>query len=217
MAKRNIKSAVKSKNKSQSKANRQKISHRKQKKGANKATNKEEEVLRDRVFTTTTNVVHKRHAIYDDDDDLDELRENMQRRKIRKSSEHDDMVDVEMNYQLKSLSLKKKKKTGDERRMVELALPIKTREGKLMRNARAIDHEKDVTMKEDDEKTTNDSNQNGQVVPQDDEKPKTALDLIRERKLVLEKTKEKIAHLSRQVIENPQQQVEFKNFFNPQI
>lgn len=39
------------------------------------------------------------------------------------------------------------------------------------------------------------------------EKPKTMMELIQERKMSLEKNKEKIAMLSREVLENPQEEV----------
>ena len=39
------------------------------------------------------------------------------------------------------------------------------------------------------------------------EKPKTTMELIQERKISLEKNKEKIAMLSKEVLENPQEEV----------
>lgn len=196
----NIKNRVKIKNKQQTKG-KNKYAHKKLKKSAKSAGNEVEDVLQSHVFT------QRRTKAFDDDEDLDELMPNKQSRKKRSADdEHDATEEIEMNHQIKSMS--RKKKTWDVNRTVSFALPIKTQDGQIIRKARKIDDDLEVN-EEKNEQTENKVNGSEKRDQEEDqeEKPKTAIDLIRRKKEILEKTKEKIAFLSRQVIENPQEQV----------
>jgi hypothetical protein len=101
------------------------------------------------------------------------------------------------------------KKVLNAKKKIELALPIKTKDGRLVKNALEIDDEDEDDHEEDRASVDNESSAE---VPEKDEKEhvesnKSIMDIIREKKEQLDKNKEKIAYLSRQVIENPQEQV----------
>lgn len=162
--------------------------------------------------------VPKRRRMNKDDDDesLDELYEK-QPRKLKKSTPKSDSIDdVELNYQLRSLSIKKKKMFADAAKnsRLQLSLPIKTKEGLVVKNKRVLEEvdENETTETEGNEAQNgveNLENGNGAVDHAEavDETPKSFIELIRDKKEFMEKAKEKIATLSRNIIENPQEQV----------
>lgn len=151
----------------------------------------------------------------DDDESLDELYEK-QPRKLKKSTPKSDSIDdVELNYQLRSLSIKKKKMFADvaKNSRLQLSLPIKTKEGLVVKNKRVLEEvdENETTETGGNEAQNgveNLENGNGAIDHAEvDESPKSFIELIRDKKEFMEKAKEKIATLSRNIIENPQEQV----------
>ena len=83
-------------------------------------------------------------------------------------------------------------------------LPIKTQEGYLVKNMR-----KNVEKTEQTEQATKEPKVKREAIKetQPEQAPKTVIELIREKKLVLEKNKEKIALFSRDILQNPQEEV----------
>lgn len=118
---------------------------------------------------------------------------------------------AEANYNLKSSFLRK---TYEKKKTLQLALPIKTSEGRLVKNILEINDEPPTPTEAEanaDKIRVNEKNEKAATIAREKEKneeaPKSLMDLIRDRRNLIEKSKEKIAFLSRQIIENPQEQV----------
>jgi hypothetical protein len=118
---------------------------------------------------------------------------------------------AEANYNLKSSFLRK---TYEKKKTLQLALPIKTSEGRLVKNILEINDEPPMRTEAEanaDKIRVNEKNEKAATIAREKEKneeaPKSLMDLIRDRRNLIEKSKEKIAFLSRQIIENPQEQV----------
>ena len=89
-------------------------------------------------------------------------------------------------------------------------MPIKTQEGYLVKNLR-----KNVEKPEEAAQATKEPKVKRPAIKeiQPEQAPKTVIELIREKKLVLEKNKEKIALFSRDILQNPQEEVIWNNSF----
>ena len=106
-----------------------------------------------------------------------------------------------INKTLLSTMQKEKKKV--------FSLPIKTEDGQVLQNFKRIhessDEEENDKEREIKNKIKTSKNKENELVK--DDKPKSVLEIIREKTQTLERNKEKIAFLSRQIIANPQIEV----------
>lgn len=93
-------------------------------------------------------------------------------------------------------------KTIEREKKVKLALPIKTATGKVVQNY--VD-EDDDSGKENGTENKEQVSEKPDVV--EEERPKSAMELIREKNEFFEMSKEKIAYLCRQVMANPQEEM----------
>ncbi len=104
---------------------------------------------------------------------------------------------IESKYKIKDYI----KNDSTEKKVKKLALPIKTANGLLVKNARSYDSEN-----EDEEPKMKKAAQYPEV-PKSVETPKTFIEMIRDKKEAIEKNKEKIATYSKEVLQNPQEEV----------
>ncbi len=108
---------------------------------------------------------------------------------------------LELNYKLKHRLIKQ----GHKESLKSKFLPIKTQSGQLMKNNRLDEDNNGAEENEEDEvNQAPDSEGELQMV---DEKPKSVVEIIQEKKVLFEKNKVKIANLSHDVIQNPQGEV----------
>lgn len=119
---------------------------------------------------------------------------------------HEDDDQIEETYNVNASYIKQ---NTDWNRKKQLALPIKTKQGQLLKNVQENGHYGDEKMNdESSESSKTDSNQVAETrTVEMVEEPKSVLDLMREKKESFDRNKHKIAHLSRLVIENPEEQV----------
>lgn len=108
---------------------------------------------------------------------------------------------IESNYKVKNYI---KTETTEKQRVKMFALPIKTSSGLVMKNSRPIEDQSEDEEPES-KKQILDKNEPTPVIEL--EEPKTFIELLREKKVQLEKNKEKIAIFSRDVLQNPQDEV----------
>lgn len=87
----------------------------------------------------------------------------------------------------------------NEKKVRNFALPIKTTTGLLVKNARLMDSDN-----EDDKKG---AKVEKIYAAKRVEQPKSFIEQLQEKKINLEKNKEKIATYSREVLQNPQEEV----------
>lgn len=133
------------------------------------------------------------------DADLDNsLDNNKKRANKRKNIESDTL---ESKYKAKSFLLNNSAKSNK----FTMALPIKTERGVLVKNVREVDIVNDENQEEAESKVE------AQVETKEApiEKPKSWVEQLQEKHLFFNKTKDKIAHFSRDIIENPQGEVCF--------
>ena len=116
----------------------------------------------------------------------------------RKNSDlQEESNSIESKYKIKDYI----KSDSTEKKLKKLALPIKTANGLLVKNARSYDSEN-----EDEEPKLKKAAQYPEV-PKSVETPKTFIEMIRDKKEAIEKNKEKIATYSKEVLQNPQEEV----------
>lgn len=119
--------------------------------------------------------------------------------------EADQFENCELNYKVKTY-LKDGMKIRQEK---AFALPIKTETGALVKNLR-----KAMVIPVADEvnpvKPVKPAKKEAKLEIETFEKPKSMMQLIQEKKESLEKNKQKIALLSRDVLQNPQEEVGIK-------
>ncbi len=116
----------------------------------------------------------------------------------RKNSDlQEESNSIESKYKIKDYI----KNDSTEKKVKKLALPIKTANGLLVKNARSYDSEN-----EDEEPKMKKAAQYPEV-PKSVETPKTFIEMIRDKKEAIEKNKEKIATYSKEVLQNPQEEV----------
>lgn len=116
----------------------------------------------------------------------------------RKNSDlQEESNSIESKYKIKDYI----KSDSTEKKLKKLALPIKTANGLLVKNARSYDSEN-----EDEEPKMKKAAQYPEV-PKSVETPKTFIEMIRDKKEAIEKNKEKIATYSKEVLQNPQEEV----------
>lgn len=130
---------------------------------------------------------------FDDEDGLDELAINKNRR-AKKRHADSDSEQPEAKYQASSSIIKK---LNEERKKKTLSLPIKTKSGQLIKNVHTLEDEKKDKIEESEVVEEKNS------IEIEDEKPKSALDIIREKKDFFDKSKSRIAYLCRGILENP--------------
>ena len=119
----------------------------------------------------------------------------MNKRKNQDTQEESNSI--ESKYKVKDYI----KKDSTEKKGKTLALPIKTANGLVVKNARSYDSEN-----EDEEPKKKKAAQYPET-PKSVETPKTFVEMIREKKEAIEKNKEKIAAYSKEVLQNPQEEV----------
>lgn len=159
----------------------------------------------------------KKSKNYNDEEGLEGLKSanNMNdRRKSQKrktSQNFNDPESVEANYKTKNSF----KKMTERNRQISLALPIKTKGGVLVKNVQTLHHSDDDEDEDNEaeeaesfEKDEADNEPLEMVV----EEPKSEMELIREKRDIIEKTKLRIAYLSRGIIENPQGEVHTQKY-----
>ena len=134
-----------------------------------------------------------RGSKFNDEEGLDELVVNKNRRAKKRQAESD-LGQPEAKYQASQSLIKQ---LGDEKKKKTLALPIKTISGQLIKNVQILDIE------EKDEKKEIELEKVNEEVKSEDEPPKSALDIIREKKDFFDKSKSRIAFLCRGILENP--------------
>ena len=83
-----------------------------------------------------------------------------------------------------------------------MALPIKTQAGYLVKNIREEDPEEEET-----KEIVKDVKVVVKSVDNPIEKPKSFVEQLKEKQDMFNKTKEKVAYFSREIIENPQREV----------
>ncbi|CAF0732006.1 unnamed protein product [Brachionus calyciflorus] len=193
--KKNVKSTVKIKNKMQNKANKGK--KRRSNENKLKRALKTEKIRDDNVEQDDKKLF--RTIRYDDEEGLDELNENKNRRSKKRKNNSDEESNLEANYKAKPSMIKK---MNEQAKKLSLALPIKTKSGQLMKNIHTLEHDDD-----DKEENVVESEQLIQEKVIEDEKPKSVLDIIREKKEFFDKAKIRIAFLSRGILENPQSEM----------
>ena len=126
------------------------------------------------------------------------------RKEGKRRFEEDEEDHIESRYRVNRSLIK----TIEREKKVKLALPIKTATGKLVQNYMAEDDSDEETV------TEKEPVQEKHQVVVEEERPKTAMELIREKNEFFEMSKEKIAFLCRQVMSNPQEQVILKEYFD---
>ncbi len=104
---------------------------------------------------------------------------------------------IEINYKIKSSLLKQ----NANEQLKSKFLPIKTQTGQLLKNNRL----EEVIDNENDSKV--DNNQEEEKLEMIEEKSKSIIEIINEKKILFEKNREKIAHLSHDILQNPQGEV----------
>ena len=125
------------------------------------------------------------------------------RAKKRKDLEKDLEDSIESKYKVKSSSVQNGsvlKKTT-----IQLALPIKTQAGYLIKNIR--EEEPDQEEVNEIKKSKVEKALNNKVIEIEIEKPKSFVEQLKEKQDMFNKTKEKVAYFSRDIIENPQREV----------
>ncbi|RNA30303.1 nucleolar complex 3 -like protein, partial [Brachionus plicatilis] len=183
--KKSAKSSVKVRNKMQNKANRgkkRKMTEKKSKPAPNEGL-KENYEDDSKLFRTTR---------FNDEEGLDELAGNMNRRaKKRQAEQYSELP--EAKYHASSSTIKK---FNENNKKKTLALPIKTKFGQLVKNVHTFEDEVKEKKKEVKPEEINE-------IKIEDEKPKSAMDIIREKKEFFDKSKSRIAFLCRGILENP--------------
>ena len=129
---------------------------------------------------------------------------NRNKRKLSSRSDGgSDEEDIEANYKMKSYLVEGIKRSQAK----QYSLPIKTSKGLLM-----INDKPEIDAEEPESVTTKVSKaaETKRVIPEVvEEEPKSLIEQIREKKIFYDKIKEKIALLSRDVLQNPQEEVRF--------
>lgn len=129
---------------------------------------------------------------FNDEEGLDELVVNKNRRAKKRQAESD-FEQPESKYQASQSLINK---LDEEKKKKTLALPIKTISGQLIKNVQILDNEE----KEDKKEIVLEEVNEAKI---EDEAPKSALDIIREKKEFFDKSKSRIAFLCRGILENP--------------
>lgn len=83
-------------------------------------------------------------------------------------------------------------------------LPIKTQAGQLVKNNRLEEVIDEENQNENDSGLGVDGEEKLEMI---EEKPKSMIEIINEKKILFEKNREKIAHLSHEILQNPQGEV----------
>ena len=89
--------------------------------------------------------------------------------------------------------------------MKNFALPIKTSTGLLVKNARQIDSDTEESGSKNKKVKKYEETLKPAITP-----AKTFIEILREKREAIEKNKEKIASYSREVLQNPQEEVILK-------
>ncbi len=83
-------------------------------------------------------------------------------------------------------------------------LPIKTQAGQLVKNNRLEEVIDEENQNENDSGLGVDGEEKLEMI---EEKSKSMIEIINEKKILFEKNREKIAHLSHEILQNPQGEV----------
>ena len=147
-----------------------------------------------------------------DDENLEFFSNNhFKKQKVKKLNEDDDCT-IEDNYKPK---VNLNKENGQMKQRKKL-LPIKGETGlieqymdiEVKKSEEEVKVKEHVVKREEKKKV---KHQNGDA---SDEKPKTMVEVLLQKKILFEKTKEKIGLLCRAIIENPQNEViEYLSYF----
>lgn len=135
----------------------------------------------------------------------DEYNGNKRKFSSNRSDGGSDDDDIEANYRMKSYLIEGMKKTKAK----QYSLPIKTTRGELKINEKPseLDDGEEAKPTPKIHSKPNGQSAASETTYGEEEEPKTLIEQIREKKIFYDKTKEKIALLSRDVLQNPQEEV----------
>jgi hypothetical protein len=180
--------------------------------------NSDDDQLRnDNTFFSHVN--NKRNVSQENGAKNDSNNEQVKRRaKKRKDLEKELENSIESKYKVKSASVQNgsvPKKTS-----IQLTLPIKTQAGYLIKNIR--EEEPDQEEINEIKKSKVEKALSNKVIEIEIEKPKSFVEQLKEKQDMFNKTKEKVAYFSRDIIENPQREVNIlvynkNNFYSIKI
>ena len=151
--------------------------------------------------------VNNKHVDYEGNGHNNSEQDELKRRgNKRKKFSNETENDVEFKYKPKEAN-NKNSMMSKGKKAIQLALPIKTQSGHLLKNIREEEDDQNENIVE---KATKPVIQEASQVKT--EKPKSYLEQLKEKQDNFNKTKDKVAYFSRDIIENPQREV-FASFF----
>ncbi len=119
----------------------------------------------------------------------------------RKNLQVGESDSIESNYKVKSHF----QNDSNDKKMKNFALPIKTSTGLIVKNARQIDSDTEDSGSKNKKVKKYEETLQPAITP-----AKTFIEILREKRESIEKNKEKIASYSREVLQNPQEEVILK-------